>query len=324
MLMSRSQKYFGLVPGFDPPQGSTVRDPQEQEYGYWVGAPSVTYDPVTALFYLAYRIRVRKDRGRGIACGLAESRDGVSFTDIAQVTRESLDSASIEKSALFQVGPTQYRLYISYVDSSTNQWRIDMMEADSPHHVNAATRVKILTGEDVGTEGIKDPTVFRIGATTYLFAQCLPNREKVDPRTLHATEDGFAIGLTRVESRVFRSTDGVHFTPTGGVLTPSETGWDSLSRRVTTVIPAHHGYLVCYDGKRTPAESYEEQCGLAWTSDFRNFEIISAEAPQYSSPYASGALRYVDAIWVGQRLYYYYEMAEPSQAHSLKVAIVEG
>lgn len=322
-MLGQAGKHFGTTPTFCPERGEIVRSPLRDEYGYWMGAPSVIYDPNASRYYMAYRVRVSRERGRGIACELAESEDGRQFRTIGKVTQTQLMTPSIEKSTLFQVKRDLFRLYTSYVDARTSQWRIDLLEAQHPSEFDPTTRLPLLLSEKLGVEGIKDPVVFSIGGTTYLFAQCLPNRENVSPEVLHNTQDGFAVGLTRVESRLFQSHDGVRFEETGIALSPPSDGWDSLSRRVTTVVPVDPGFLVFYDGKASPEESYEERAGCAWTLDFRQFDILTVSEPIYASPFASGALRYVEAVKVGRAIYYYYEMAEASRAHSLRMSIVE-
>ena len=58
---------------FDPRQGTTIREPTGQGYGYWAGGAKAVYDPDTGKFYLFYRQRVPLERGQGGWCAIAES-----------------------------------------------------------------------------------------------------------------------------------------------------------------------------------------------------------------------------------------------------------
>jgi hypothetical protein len=42
-----------------------------------------------------------------------------------------------------------------------------------------------------------------------------------------------------------------------------------------------------------------------------------------ASPHASGALRYMDVVPVGDELYFYYEAARPDGAHELRASVVQ-
>src|SRR5690554_4636635 len=88
------------IPLFDPQHGQTLFEPPGEGPGHWVGAPSAAYDPERRKFYLYRRIR-RSRPIRGGECRIAESDDGVRFTDIWSMTKEELeDSPSVERSAL--------------------------------------------------------------------------------------------------------------------------------------------------------------------------------------------------------------------------------
>jgi hypothetical protein len=96
---SFSDKFFGAFGRFDPEEGVTVMEPAAAGPGNWVGCPSVLYDPVRESILLTYRRR--RPRGepddRGHECGIAESRDGVRFTELWRVRMQELGSASMER-----------------------------------------------------------------------------------------------------------------------------------------------------------------------------------------------------------------------------------
>ena len=51
------QKWWGVLPRFDPDEGNVVAEPPGEGYGFWAGAPSAVYDPETGRFYCYYRAR---------------------------------------------------------------------------------------------------------------------------------------------------------------------------------------------------------------------------------------------------------------------------
>jgi hypothetical protein len=104
----------GRVPLFDPAGGQTVLEPEAPGAGYWVGAPSVLWDPARRSFLLTYRRR--RPRGvhpdRGYVAHVAESPDGLRFTDIATLDKGFLGTTSMEKFCLTRPSGRPYRLYV--------------------------------------------------------------------------------------------------------------------------------------------------------------------------------------------------------------------
>ena len=123
------QRYFAVPPVFNPDEGKTVLAPEGKGYGYWVGGYSVVFDPAGKKFYLYYRVRSPLGKGRGVKCRIAESKDGVKFTDIWEATKEELDAESIEVASPIKDPATgRCRLYISY-QMHHGHWRVDLIEA---------------------------------------------------------------------------------------------------------------------------------------------------------------------------------------------------
>src|SRR5690554_5054567 len=115
--IATNHRLLGLAPLFDPEEGTSIVTPADTTAGNWVGAPSVTYDAERKRYYLCYRVRQPRPV-RGGELRIAESTDGVNFTDIWTCTKEELNSASIERAALVQTPEGQHRLYFSYVDGT--------------------------------------------------------------------------------------------------------------------------------------------------------------------------------------------------------------
>lgn len=323
---SLGRKWFGVAPIFDPATGVVVREAPGPGAGNWVGACSATYDDSAGKFYLYFRYR--KPRGiepdRGFKCCIAESEDGIHFTDIWSATKDHFGTTSMERSSLFRSPEGVWRLYISYVDPADSRWRIDVMEADSPRGFDPATRRAVLTAGEVGLEGVKDPYVVLIGRKYHMlisYAATTPEGARAAADQLHGTSDAYNTGLVKSYTGLATSNDGLHFEWQGCALDVGS-GWDAYESRVTAVVYVPPVFNAFYDGTPNVEGNYEEKTGLAVSRDLRSFDRITPDGPEIVSPHASGALRYVDAVQMEGRIFYYYEMARPDGAHDLMVSIV--
>ncbi len=323
-----ARRWFGLLPLFDPQSGQTVREPQNDERGWWAGAASAIYDEQSGNFYLYYRLR--RPRGvepdRGAECRIAQSADGVAFTDIWAATKDQFASPSIEKACLLKCLDGRWRLYISYVDPEDLRWRTDVLEADSPAGFDPNKRQKVFTPADVGCEGVKDPYVIIVGHQYYMFLSYAPSPGEVSDELraqMHSTADVYNTGITKSSSALAISSDGVHFSWVGDVFSPREEGWDAYCARLSSCVWTPPVFTFFYDGSADVSQNYEEIAGLAYTFDLRRFFRVTCDGPIVRSPHGSGSVRYVDVLAVDGRLYYYYEYALPSGAHELRVSVVE-
>lgn len=316
---------FGISPLFNPEEGRTVIEPLSSGVGWWSGACSALYDDATERFYIYYRLRKPRELGRGAICRVAASDDGINFTTIWEATREQFNSESIEKASLVKTPDNKWRLYISFVGED-GKWRIEMMEADSPDAFEPSKRVKVLSPDDVGVEGVKDPYVFFIGGCTFMLLSCAPRPKDVTPeleRQMHATADVYATGLTRSTTALATSIDGIKFDWHGIVFEPNAGKWDGYAARISTLIYEPPAFIAFYDGSATVEENYEERTGLALTFDLRNFIRVSVDAPLLKSPHSTGSLRYMDAVDMGSEIFLYYEYARPDGSHELRMSILK-
>ena len=324
--MSREGKrWFSAVPLFDPTAGITVLEPLSSGSGWWVGAPSILFDSDSQKFYLYYRRRKPRELGRGTYCAIAESSDGISFDNIWEMTKEDLDTPSIEKSSLCLTLDGKAHLYISYVDPKTSKWRIDLLRADSFDQLSPSSRSKIFTAEDVGAEGIKDPYVLVLGHLYYMILSYAPSplQAKGAKEEMHATADVYNTGITKSHTGLAVSHDGINFRWEGDVLSPPDRGWDAYATRISCVLSTPPIFTAFYDGSISVDENYEERTGLATTVDLRRFERITDTEPILISPHGSGSLRYMDAIIVNDQIYYYYEYVRADGSHELRLSVVE-
>lgn len=311
---------------FDPREGQTVFRPPGSGTGYWAGAPSVTYDPLSKRFYLYRRIR-QPHPIRGGECRVAESEDGVHFSDIWAMTKQQLDgSPSIERGALVRAFEGDWLLYVSYVDPADGRWRIDVMRSKTPDGFDPRSRKPVFTAASTGTQGVKDPVVYKLGGEYYMFYCYAPSPPDVDEdlfARMHETADVFNTGLVVHHSALAVSRDGERFTPLGDVLVPPKEGWDRDTVRTTSVLWMPPYFVMLYDGKASVRDNYEERCGYAIGFDLLRWRRVTVDGPALISPWGSGSLRYVDAITVDGRLYAYYEMSCPDGSHELRVNVVE-
>lgn len=329
-------KAFSIVPLFDPAKGNLVRAPLGNGPGWWAGAPCATFDPMTNTFYLVYRLRQPRELGRGVECRIAASDNGISFTDIWAVPKTSLSSLSIERACLTRNLDGRWLLYIGHVHPEDRRWRISLLEADEPDEFDVSKLTPLLTAEDIGSEGVKDPNVFLIGRMVYMLASYATTEVVAEPdaeNRKHAEGDIYNTGLTRSRTGAAISGDGRRFQWLGDVspvatpakpTSPTTPAWDEYCRRIGAITPLQSGgYLAYYDGGASVAENYEEKTGLAMTFDLRSYFSLSPDQPVLVSPHAGGSLRYVDVVPVGMELFYYYEIARPDGAHELRVSVVE-
>lgn len=325
-LSGEEKRWLGVIPLFNPEKGSTVVAPLASGPGWWAGAPSALYDRESRRFYLYYRLRKPRELGRGVECRIADSRGGIEFSDIWSATKQAFDTPSMEKSALVKTWEGNYRLYLSFVDPADNKWRIDMLEASSPNKFDASRRTKILTASDTGAQGVKDPSVLTIGRAYYMIVSYAPSPAQpteAQQREMHGTGDVYNTGITKSHTGLAISSDGINFEWLGDILTPPDSGWDAYCTRISSVIYRPPAFTAFYDGSASVEENYEEKTGLAVGFDLTRFHRVSTGGPTLVSPHASGSLRYIDALPVGERIYYYYEYTRPDGSHELRVSVAE-
>lgn len=136
---------------------------------------------------------------------IAASKDGESFTDVWSLHKKELASSSIERSALVKVHDNLYRLYISYVDSADNRWRIDVVEAETPNSFDVKTRKKVLTASDLsGVEGVKDPYIVKHDGKYFMYFVYAKGVEEAYLSGMHET-GMFIIQVLRLHRQVLPS-----------------------------------------------------------------------------------------------------------------------
>lgn len=306
---------------FDPQAGQTIREPPAVGKGNWVGAPCVIYDAELAKYFLYYRIR-RPRPVRGGEVRIAESDDGIRFTDIWSCKKEELGTTSIERSALVKGHDGVYRLYISYVDPADNRWRTDLMSASEPNGFDVANATSVFTAADIGAEGVKDPWVRYIDDTYYMILSYAPTPQHIDAslrESMHATADVYNTGATKSCTGLATSQDGVAFRWHGSILSPQLVGWDAYAARISCVLLTPGLFIALYDGSASVAENYEERTGIAISTDLVRWHRFSSVGPILTSPHGSGSLRYADILSLDRETRFYYEYAREDGSHEIRM-----
>ncbi len=320
--MHEYKRYLGFAPLFDPNNGTTILKPPGEGEGYWVGAPSILYDDDNSRFYLYYRRRKPRGMGRGYECGIAESTDGVNFNEVWTASKDCFGSISVERASLVKTLEGKYRLYIGYVDPADNKWKIDMIEAISFEKLDPDKKRLVLDPDVCKVEGVKDPYIMIIGRKYYMFVSYAPTPEIIS-NGLHDTADVFNTGKTSSNTGLALSSDGIDFEWAGNLLSPPLSGWNAYAMRLSCILYMPPVFNVFYDGGANVGENYEEKTGLAITFDLMNFVNVSDKSPILVSPHSSRSLRYMDAIKLGDYIYYYYEYAKPDGSHELRMNMVK-
>lgn len=312
-------KYFAMPPRFDPESGTTVFEPEAPGYGYWVGGHNAVFDPEAGKFYLFHRVRKPLGKGRGGVCRIAESTDGITFNVIWQASKEQFDAESIEVASLIRDPASgKWRLYVCFEPAGGRGWRIDLVEADSIDKLDAWHHRTVMAPADYGVGSIKDPKVYMIGGLYHAFA-CVPPRERIVEHP-----DGSREPIGGDSTALLTSEDGIYWRDFRYVFEPGQGArgqWGQFRARINSVVWLEPMWVAFFDGGEGAYDNYEEWCGVAVSSDLVNWRRVSRNAPWVRSPH--GCIRYMDALRVGDELFYYYEYTRPDGSHELRVNKVQ-
>ena len=251
--------------------------------GSWAGAPSAALDDDGAVV-LAYRVRSPDERGGTVVLA---REDAGRWTTLARLTKARFGAASLERPALVRTAGGGWRLYVSCATPMTKHWRIDVLDADDPAALAAATPRTAFPGD--ARLAVKDPVVRRDGSRWRAWVCC-------HPLDVPGEED-------RMHTRTAASDDGLVWRWDAGVTLAGRPGtWDARGARVTAVLADGR---MAYDGRATKEENFRERTGLAE----RRAEPVSDA-------------RYLDVLALpggGYRLFY--EAPLPDGSHELRTEL---
>ena len=276
--------------------------PPGSEPGTWAGAPSAVADDDGIV--LAYRLRNPVDQGRGYAVAIARSSDGVRFETIGMITKELMDTESLERPALVRTDDGRWRLYLSCATWGTKHWRVEMLEAGTPAEFTADERKVVLPGGPYWA--VKDPVIVIQGRTWHLWA------------SVHPLDD--PANTDRMTTDYATSQDGISWTWHGHALSPRPGEWDARGVRVSAVRFTPDGVTAYYDGRASAAENYEERTGLA-AGTLPGSLSATGSAPVAEAP-GGGGLRYLSIVdLAGSRQRLYYELTRLDGLHELRTEL---
>jgi hypothetical protein len=289
----------------DPARSAVAVRPDGSGPGNWAGGPSAVLagDEIV----LAYRLRHPIGHGRGYAVVIASSRDGVHFRQIAIITKDDMDTESLERPALAVTADGTWRLYVSCATTATKHWRVEVIEAVAPDRFDPRQRAVMLPGNP--DRAVKDPVVRWHDGLWHMWA------------CIHPLSD--PDHTDRMWTEYATSPDGLTWSWQGPALEPRPGEWDSRGARVTDVRFVADGVVACYDGRASAAENFEERTGLAFGSSPGTLTAMSA-GPAAQAPGGLG-LRYLCVVPVGAGgSRFYYELTRPDGGHDLCTEFVGG
>ena len=283
-----------------------VVEPEDARPGAWAGGPSAQL--VDETWWLAYRLRRPVGEGRGFANVVARSTNGVRFTPVATLTKDTFGAESLERPALVHTPEGRWRLYVSCATPGSTHWRVDLLEADSVVGLATAMPRTVLPGSS--TAAIKDPVVRHDGQQWHLWA------------SVHPLDDPAA--TDRMTTEHATSPDGVEWTWRGTALAGTPGSWDARGVRFATVVLAGSRSWALYDGRATAAENFEERTGLA-VHDGEGRFTAAVNGPLLQSPHPPSGLRYADVVVLPDgRARWFYEATRADGAHELRTVLLPG
>jgi hypothetical protein len=284
--------------------------PEDLRPGGWAGGPSALH--VDGVWWLAYRLRRPVGEGRGYANVIARSSDGVTFEQVARISRDDFGADSLERPALVHTPEGRWRLYVSCAIPGTKGWRIDLLEAAAVEDLPAAAAETVLP---VGAAGAwKDPVVRLVGDSWHLWA------------SVHPLDDPDA--TDRMSTEHATSDDGRTWSHEGTALGGTPGTWDARGVRFATVLLGPGGVddpatWALYDGRATAAENWEERTGLARATGAGGRFTADPDGPLLQSPHEPHGLRYADAVALPDgTTRWFYEATRPDGAHELRTVLL--
>ncbi len=300
--------------------GRVIREPAGREQGYWVGAPGVFHAADEGAWYLTYRLRrprgVQPDRGG--EARIARSTDLKDWRDVWSVTKDKFNTASMERCALRKGADGFWRYFTSFVDPADGRWCVEVLVAQDVAALEPTQSQRLFSAPALGLEGVKDPWLFEKDGVFWMFLSVAVPTARTSAKS-HSTFDIFNTGECVSATALATSADLNTWQWHGVVFAPEGEGWDRYCRRINSIIPSGGRFLAFYDGSASEAENYEERTGLAVSTDLLHWKPLTTTGPAFTSPHASGSLRYLDAAIVDDRAHLFYECTRADGAHEMRM-----
>lgn len=274
-------------PLFDPSEGTTVVEPQQDQGGYWAGALTAFRDE--GEIYLCYRLRDPDERGRKAVITRTEGSEAET-EKIWSVDQEAIGAKSIEGGTLYENNGV-YRLYLSYQCSETEEWKIAVIPGESVESldVDRAEDLEVRTGKYVN---IKDPFVHQ--GSLYVHA-ATSNFLSTANFKLDLTDPGHdAVRRIEIEDA------------------------ESSGSRLTSILSTEQAEIALYDWNRSIIFTGEEKSRFGNLSNSSVTPLLDGRK-SLLSPHGSRSLRYVRAVPVADEVWFYYELSMPRKGHETRV-----
>lgn len=296
-------KIFSSFPLPDINNYKVIAQPEGKGKGFWAGGCSSLKDDKERI-WLAYRLRNPEKRGHKLC--IARSQDGINFRMAKELHKEDFDSIeSLERASILQDPYTgQYKLYPSL--EKDGKWYIyKLNDAASPEDFEPSTAKPVFApsvkAED--SRKVKDPYLINSFNTWYMFYS--GSGKEPQEETFLAT-----------------SHDGEKWVRRGRALARSY--WHEYHTRMSCLIPVERGFVFFYEGSSFSWHEphFNLNIGFGYTVDMRNFFDLTTQQPVLSSS-AKGnfsTLRYLDYVFVNDKVLFYYEAARDDDAFELRAA----
>lgn len=281
--------------------GDLVAEPPATGPGHWVGAPSAFWHK--GVHWLAYRMRLPEELGRGRRTIIARSDDGIDFQTVSEVHADDFAAASLERPALVRLPEGGWRLYLSCATPDSKHWWVEAIDAKHPTDLPLGERHVVLAG-DPTTEAFKDPVVWLDEHGQWQMWVCR-----------HPLDAGPA-AADRMTSHHATSADGLRWTFSGRRVLPSPGQWDERGARATAQVDG----IVLYDGRASAQENFHERTGLAQPHADGTSTRLGGPVPAG----ATTALRYLSVLDTPRGTRLYWEAERPDGSNDLRTTLIDG
>ena len=275
---------------------TTIREAPGDGEGYWVGGADVV--EINGTYYMVYRYRDPVDRGYMLV--IANSSDGLSWTDIKSFNDVDYSYNSFEKASLTAYNGQVLMLYGA--DTESSGWTIFKTTAATPEDLT-------LPGTQVSITGYseKDPEIYYdseagiyvIGVSTY---NDNPNINGHDAAI--AVTNDFTTFTVKISSLV-------------NELIADGNTWAKRAIHIGYITRIGDYYAVFYDVSDDPDDAFLCKLGLALVkTDWSEVIDLTPTAPLWEG-YGDGAFRYVSILYRDDYYILYGEEGQSDLSHDL-------
>jgi len=264
-------------------QETTLKIPEKDSEGHWIGGPSSFYDSEEDELYLYYRLR--NPYKRGWKAVIARVREGRNLETVTEFYSKNFDAHSLEGGTL-RKEDGQYVLYISYHEKSAGRWKIDRIKADTVSELSAEKRENFEL--PVNYTHVKDP-VIADGELVVHTASRYFNRHS-----------NFVVKNIKSDVEV----EEVKFSE------------ESSPGRITSTLELDGEKFYFYDWLKSIIFTGEEKTKIGVEKD-GEIQSILPGLKAVGSETGTRSLRYIKNIEIEDEIWFFYEKSMPGKGHKL-------